>query len=180
MSARDAIHDAAMEELLRVGLDDFNLNRVARRAEVDPSVITAYWGDRRVLLMDAINTRAKQSVPVPDTGSLRADLRSLVTSLSALADTDQGRKWYHCMIASGHDADLYEVAVDFWDGRFAAMASVLQRAADRGELRDDIRHADALRMLSAALYFDVIYYDAPVRTSYADHVTDIFARGISR
>ena len=70
--------DAALTELALVGVDRFSIDRVARRVGVDPEVITAIWHDRRVLLMDAVLSRAREHVPVPDTGSLRGDLTEYV------------------------------------------------------------------------------------------------------
>lgn len=130
--------------------------------------------------MDAITTRAAQLVPTPDTGNLHDDLHAFAAATNMLADTEQGRRWFHRMLPTGRYADLYEISSDFWDLRFNAVAPILHRAAQRGELRDNIDPGDALRMLSVALYFDVIFSDAPVRPDYASQVLDIFIRGIIR
>ena len=123
---------------------------------------------------------AQKIVPLPDTGSLRGDLRALVVSLVALAETDHGRRRFRRMLPNGRDADLTEIGTDFWEYRFGAARPILERAAQRGELRAGIDFDDAIRMLAASLYYDVIYHDAPVRPEYADQVVDVFVRGITR
>lgn len=177
---RTRIYDAAMEEMLRVGLDDFNIDRVARRAGVERSRITAHWPDRRLLLMDTLNTRAAEAAPVPDTGTLRGDLLALAASLDAIAASPAGRQWFRRMLPGGRDVDLHDVGADFWDIRFATVGVILRRAAERGEVRDDLDHGDALRMFAAAYYFDVIWGDAPVRPDYGATVIDLFIRAVAR
>lgn len=177
---RSLVIEAAAAELASRGIDDFSVGAVATRSGVDPAAIHAEWRDRRVLLMDAMLTTAERLVPIPNTGSLREDLRGLAASLITLASTPEGRRRYQRMLASSGDADFGDVGADFWDIRFNAGAPILQRAADRGELRDDIDSAEVMRMFGASLYYDVIYHNTPVRPDYADRLIDIFVQGISR
>ena len=179
-AVRSRIVDAAAAELIDRGIDDFSIARVANRSGVDPTVIRTLWHDRRVLLMDAMLSTAEQIVPLSDTGSLRGDLGALVASLATLADTQTGRKRFHRLLANGRDADLTEVGADFWAYRFAAARPILERAAERGELRDGLDFDNVIRMFSAALYYDVIYLDAPVLPEFAEQVVDLFIRGIVR
>lgn len=177
---RNRILDAAITELLRVGLDGFSIAGLARAAELDPDEILAHWPDRRVLLMDALITRAAESVPIPDTGSLRGDLQVLVDSSIVLVETPQGRKWIHRLLPNGRDADLSGIAADFWNFRFNNALPILERAAQRGELRDGIDHGDVIRMLSASVIFDAIFLDSPSRPEYVAQTLDIVVRGITR
>lgn len=179
-SQRRAIRDAALDELVARGIDGFTVEGVAKRAGVDPRVIIQMWHDRRVLLMEAQLSVAREHAPTPDTGSLRADLLALTESLAELAKTPQGRAWFHRLLPAGGDADLSEVRSDFWQAQLNEVAPILQRAAERGELRDGIDHAEAMRMFSAAIYYDVIFADTLVRPEYAARVLDIFIHGITR
>lgn len=179
-SLKDRIFDAAVAELLSIGIDNFSIERVSRRAGVDASVITDRWHDRRVLLMDTMLSRAGESNPSPDTGDLAQDLQSVTDAAVAVLDAPWARKWFHRLLPHGRDADLYEVGPDFWEVRLAASASILERAAQRGELREGIDPRNAYRMFCAALCFDPMYNDAPVQQEYASQLIEIFIRGISR
>jgi hypothetical protein len=64
--------------------------------------------------------------------------------------------------------------------RFNDFAPVLQRAAERGELRKGIDPMEAVRMFFSAYLFDVIFADTPVRPEYAAQMLDIFIHGITR
>lgn len=178
-SLKDRIFDAAMTEMLSIGLDDFSLKRVASRAEVDRELIAERWHDRRVLLMEAMLSRATDVFPMPDTGSLRGDLQAIADSWAAIVATPEGRKWFHRLIPHGRDADLYEVGPDFWEIRFNAVVPVLQRAAQRGELREDINPDYVIRTFAAACGFDLIFGNSALRPDLLAQTVDIFVRGIT-
>lgn len=178
---RRSFVDAALAELALVGVDRFSIDRVARRAGVEPEVITAIWHDRRVLLMDAVLSRAREHVPVPDTGSLRGDLTEYVRAQIEYHNSDRRRALFHSFLPNhANDLDGTEVRPDFWNIRIDGMSVMLERAAQRGELRADLDPSEAMRMLLAAVNFDTVFTDGPVRPDYAEVVLDIFIRGVSR
>lgn len=177
---QQAIFDAALTELRLRGFDNLTLEGVAMRAGVEPEVIIARWGDRRVLLMDAQLSRARGNIPVPDSGSLRGDLEAYLAALDEHTSTRDGRAWFFRLLPADHAVDLSEMRSDFWHIRFDESASILRRAAERGELRDGIDPLEATRMLITAFLYDVIFTDSAVRTEYAAQMLDIFIRGISK
>lgn len=174
------ILDAALDEFRIKGVDGFTIDDVAERAGVDPDVISGRWHDWRVLLMDAQLTRARETIPIPNNGDLRQDLIDYARALSQVADTPQGRRWFHRNLPTGHDNDFSEVRSDFWIIRFREILSFMEQAAQRGEIRDGIDLLDAVEMFTAAIYFDVTFFDSPVRREYADQVLDILLHGILR
>ena len=177
---RQAILDAALAEMVARGIDEFTVAGVAARAGVDPDVITRTWGDRRVLFLEAQLGRAAQQIPVPDTGSLRAELQALMASSAELAETAQGRRWVHRLLAAGGDADLAEVRTDFWRVRIDDLVTVLRRAEERGELHDGVDLYEAMRVFASATLFDIVVADAPMRHEYIAQMLDIFIRGVSK
>lgn len=179
-SLRERIYDAALEELTTLGIDQFRIDRVARRAGLDSDVIRAHWHDRRVLLMDALVARSDRVNPCPDTGSLGGDLRELGATLVRATESPNGRDLLHRVLPHGCDADFSEVGPDLLTARFDSLKPILERAAERGELRPDIDPAEAIRMICAAYLRDTIFRDAPVRPDYAAQVRDIVLHGVLR
>lgn len=173
--------DAALAELGLVGVDRFSIERVARRVGVDPEVITAIWHDRRVLLMDAVLSNAQEHVPVPNTGSLRGDLTVYVRAQIDYHNSEQRRALFHAFLPNhADDLDGTEIRPDFWNIRIERLSAMLQRAAERGELREGLEVSEAMKMFIAAINFDTVYTDGPVRPDYAEVALDIFIRGVSR
>ena len=131
-----SIRDAALEELVAMGIDDFTLGGVAARIGGDPATVIEALGDRRVLLMDALLSRARQVIPTPDTGTLRDDLLAFTASLTEQATSPQWRAWFARVLPASRDADLSEIRSDFWQVRFGDLVPIMERAADRGDLRE--------------------------------------------
>ena len=70
-----ALLDAAWDELIERGYENFTLDSVAARAHTSRPVIARRWSDRRELVIAAVRYWAEHNrLPIPDTGSLRGDL----------------------------------------------------------------------------------------------------------
>jgi AcrR family transcriptional regulator len=177
---RRIILRAAFDELVATGIDRFSFDRVAARAGIDASVIKTLWHDRRVLLMDAVLSSSESTIPIPDTGTLRGDLAISVESAVAIASTPEGRRQFRSMLPVDRDFDPTCVQKDFWDNRFAAWAVTFRRAAERGELRDDIDPLTATLMLAGAINAEVLFTDSPIGAAYVEQAVEIFLRGICR
>lgn len=177
---RRTIVDAALAELAATGVDRFSIDRVAARVGVSPSVITDTWHDRRILLMDAVLSRAGEHVPVPDTGTLRGDLTEYVNAQIEYHSNERLRALFYAFLPNhSDDLDGTQVRPDFWNARVDRLSMMLTRAGARGELRDGVDPIEATRMLCAAVNFDTVYTDGPVRPDYVAVMLEIFIRGIS-
>lgn len=171
--------DAAIAEFLERGIDAFSMERVAARAGVGPGVLHRMWHDRRVLLMDAQLTIARRRVAIPDTGTLRDDIRAVATALADEVATEEGRAWFQWLLPASRETDFSEVRADFWQARLDDFVPVFDRAAERGELHAGIDPQEAIRMFAGAYLYDVIFANSPVRPEYAAHTLEAFIRGIS-
>lgn len=177
---RGVVLKAAFDELVDRGIDRFTVDRVAKRAGVEPDVIIAIWGDRRILLMDAVLSSSESVIPIPDTGTLRGDLALAFEAAVTIASTREGRRQLYSMLPRGRDFDPTEVQRDFWDNRLIAWAVTFRRAQQRGELREGIDPMAATRMLAAAVNFDVLFADNPISAEYVEQVLDMFLHGVVR
>lgn len=175
---KQRIFEAVRAELRASGIDRFRIEGVAQRSDVEPEVIRAHWHDRRVLLMDTMLARTTASAWSADTGSLHTDLESVSALAVQLSQTASDRALFRRVLPGGNEVDLAEISSDLWTARFRDGAKILERAAGRGQLRDGIDPIEAIRMLTAAFYYDVIFSDAPVRAEYAEQVIDIYLHGI--
>src|SRR5580693_10631580 len=74
-----AIRDAAIELLAEVGYDAMSIEAVAVRARSSKATIYRRWPGKAELVAEAIRRRSEPALQdIPDTGSLRSDLRVLV------------------------------------------------------------------------------------------------------
>ncbi|MBN9619733.1 MAG: TetR/AcrR family transcriptional regulator [Actinobacteria bacterium] len=152
----DALLDAAWGELIEHGYTGFTFEGVAHRAGTSRPVVYRRWASKQELVRAAIKHRGgKETLVLPDTGSLRGDLVALMRQVS---DT---RSDVMALFTVGLGAyyeetgtTLGRVRADFLSQRNNSTASIFDRAIARGEIE-----ADALTPRIAALPFDLLRHE---------------------
>ncbi|HEY1968197.1 MAG TPA: TetR-like C-terminal domain-containing protein [Pseudonocardia sp.] len=134
-----------------------------------------WWPTKPALVMEAFIVRAARDVPVPDTGSLREDLRLVLGHLIyALTRLGSGRIMAGLVAAGQDDPQL----AGAFRGRFLAerrqvLRTVLARAQARGELAGQ-DHEFLIDMMYGVVYYRLLLtqqpLDGPLATTIIDHV----------
>jgi AcrR family transcriptional regulator len=150
------ILDAAWAEITENGYARLTMEGVAARAHTGKQVIYRRWADRAQLAIAAIRHALGPLVPeVPQTGSLREDLLSVLRRMAA-----RGRQYrpdlFYGLLAEAPDADTGFLTV-----LPGVIRSILRNAVARGELT----HAD-LPDRVVSLPIDLARYEA-LRNAYA-------------
>ena len=83
---RAAVLRATLDELAAVGYGNLSFESVAHRAGVHKTTLYRHWPGREALVREALLARSEVTVPIPDTGSLGADL---------IAFAEVGRRQHH-------------------------------------------------------------------------------------
>src|SRR5678816_872365 len=81
--ANDAILSAAIALVREVGYDDVTVEAIADRAGVGKATIYRRWPSKEAIVTEAIG-RIVSVIPIPDTGTLRGDLRLLMRSTARM------------------------------------------------------------------------------------------------
>ncbi|MFC9324149.1 TetR/AcrR family transcriptional regulator [Kitasatospora sp. NPDC057015] len=165
-----ALLDAAWEELTASGYAGFTMDAVVRRAGTSPPVLYRRWSDRDELVRAAIvHVLREHLLDVPDTGSLREDVLTLMREINAT-------RVQLVTVMSVHLAGYYQRTGtspgDLRDplatGRKESVDVLFERAVARGEI-DPGRLTDRIRSLP----FDLLRHE--VLTTFApvpDHVLE--------
>src|SRR2546430_14023842 len=74
---RQAVLDAAFAELGEKGYGGLSIEAVAQRSGGAKTTVYRRWPPRDELAGDALDRRSDRYEPVPDTGSLRGDVKEL-------------------------------------------------------------------------------------------------------
>ncbi|HUJ05943.1 MAG TPA: TetR/AcrR family transcriptional regulator [Streptosporangiaceae bacterium] len=140
VALEDALLDAAWAELREAGYSGFTMDGAAERAGTSRAVLYRRWRNKPGLVIAALRRhRPMLSGEVPDTGSLRGDVIALLGRASArLAELGPE---VVCGLLGDYFADRESFAAlhqDVLDIGGQAMASILKRAADRGEIGGDL------------------------------------------
>ncbi|WP_127357111.1 TetR/AcrR family transcriptional regulator [Actinacidiphila soli] len=130
-----ALLQAAWDELLAVGYHQLTFEAVAARASTSRTVLYRRWPHRRDLVLAALRHQTPPlPPPAPDTGALRTDVLALLGRLT-LRMTQIAPVLDALADERARNSDLAHYLQDRTQqaGR-AAMATVIDRAAQRGEL----------------------------------------------
>jgi hypothetical protein len=141
------ILDATISVLAEVGYDRLTMDAVATEARASKATLYRRWSSKAELVVDAVCSH-KEHPPVPDTGTLRGDLLAAYCGLGGLGDQRSMDVLAAVVTAMSRDEEFATVyRRDFIGPKQSAMRHVMERARERGEIRDDVD----LDLLSPAL-----------------------------
>jgi AcrR family transcriptional regulator len=172
-----AILHAAWEELVAVGYANLTMEGVAARAGTSRAVLYRRWRSRPELVLAAMRQQAPLlSGPVPDTGTLRGDVLTLLRRVSARLGEVGQEVIYGLLADYFRDDELFAyLQTQVLQTGADTMLTILRRAAERGEVRLD-RVSSRLATLPVDLArHELLVTRAPVSdTAIAEIVDGIF------
>jgi AcrR family transcriptional regulator len=134
-AAREAIIDAAIALLQQVGYEGFTIERLARDAGVGKQTIYRWWPSKAAVIAEAVGTRARDTIPLPDTGALAGDLREFFAmTFRQSEDPNILSELKSMMAASLENPEAARPFHEFLAGRRANLRVLLERGAAREEV----------------------------------------------
>lgn len=171
---REAVLHATVEVVAEAGYAGLSFEEVARRSGVHKTTLYRRWPTTAALVLDALLERSAEAVPVPDSGSVREDLRRFVRAIAANITSPLGGAVVATLVREPLDEPMVH---EFWRTRFALAAEIVQRGIDRGELRADVDRDLVVELLVAPLYLRLLVTREPVTRRYADRVVGLALAG---
>lgn len=170
---------ATLQLLAAGGYGAVTVDAVATRAGVHRTTVHRRWGTPIALVLDALFERSDDVIGRIDTGSLEGDVRTLVTAVRANLESPVGRAASVALAAERGD-EVAAGARRFWDHRFDAVAPIVHRAVERGELdpQDATDPARWLERCVAPLFFRVLVQHREIDDPMVDEVVHAMARPI--
>ncbi|TYK52481.1 TetR/AcrR family transcriptional regulator [Actinomadura decatromicini] len=178
--SRQAILAAALDLCRERGLAKTTVEEIAKRAGVGKQTIYRWWGSKAAVVQEALNERVNTTTDFPDTGDLRADLRTqMVVVAKAFASADFAP--YVSLIAAAQEdpeiaASLRKVMIE---PRAQACAERLRRGREQGELRADVDVDAVVEMLYAPLYYRLLLRTRPVTSEQVADIIDTAFEGLA-
>ncbi len=167
---RASVLAATREELLEAGYAALSHRLVAQRAEVDPATVYRRWPTRSRLASDALLEVASRAVPVPDSGDVAVDMRTLLDGIVAALSDRTMLRFFHALSAARADAegDLIETLCEFWDARFSGAEEIVVRAINRGELPREAEPHAVIEQLVSPSYFRALVTGEPFDEEFCE------------
>jgi len=138
-ASHQAIIHATLELLIEVGYGALTMEAVRTRAGVGKATVYRRWSSKEELVSDAI-VFLHEEFKTPDTGSLRGDYAALAGAVRASAARGGAAMLMPRLLGeSVHDPELFAIfRANLVEPRRAALRAVLERAIERGEIREGL------------------------------------------
>jgi AcrR family transcriptional regulator len=131
-----AIFQAVLDQLQSVGYAHLTMEGVAARAHTGKAALYRRWPRKEDLVVDALDHAMPALAELPDTGDLRDDLLALLRRTAAMANSATGCA-LRCLLAEVDREHPFARLLHerVFAPRKQAFRAVLERAADRGQVR---------------------------------------------
>ncbi|MDP4504967.1 TetR/AcrR family transcriptional regulator [Nonomuraea turcica] len=182
--SRQAILTAARELVSEVGYAKLSIEAIAARAGVGKQTIYRWWPSKGAVIFDSFlalsEAGPEESVALPDTGDLEADLKIVMrATVAEFADPafEAPIRALNTEIINdpGLAAQYREKLADPVDEGKKARLRSAQRA---GQIRADADLDLALELLYAPLYQRWLLRSGPLTPEYADALVDLFLQAM--
>ncbi|KAA8887251.1 TetR/AcrR family transcriptional regulator [Nocardia colli] len=168
-----AITRAAFAELAEVGYGKLTMEGVARRAGVSKPTLYRRWATKEQLVLALVEQVAVAAAEVPDTGSLRGDLRAFLEVTAAGFSHPLASRIIPDLLAEGIRTPAVADALQAVGlGRREKVGQILRRGIDRGELPAGLDLELALDLCIAPLFWRRLLGGEPTSPDYLDSLTD--------
>jgi AcrR family transcriptional regulator len=163
---RAAVHRSVGELLAESGPEALTIPAVAARAGVHATTVYRRWGTLAELLADIASSRFSGDIVVPDTGTLREDLRRWLTDVATDLNDPDVLALMRATVGAAGAPGCSACIVD----RHAQLRAMLEQASARGEPAPDVESAaDALL---GPLYYRAVFTGQQVQPAWVHALVD--------
>ncbi|TJZ57420.1 TetR/AcrR family transcriptional regulator [Streptomyces piniterrae] len=159
---RTAVLDAASAILEEGGYSALTMRALTDRSGVHVSTIRRRWHTVEAVVAEVLKEMS-ETLPVPDTGDLRSDLRELALAIAGFHADAGNRNLIEGMVAAAvHDEPAAEVLRDSFLGWTGQATEIVHRAVARGQVPPDTDATEVIDSLSAAFCYRLMVMRRPI------------------
>ena len=179
-----AVLRATVELLAETGYPGLLVSAIAERADTSKPAIYRRWPSKSHLVREAVFPIGAATT-IPDTGSLRDDLREIVRRTMAVLTTPAARAALPGLVGEmAADSTLHKALLERFANIFGSgLNEWLDRAATRGQLRVDVTGAELACQLTEAIAGITVVGLLTRATSFdeawVERTTTLLLRGIT-
>ncbi|ADI11803.1 putative transcriptional regulator [Streptomyces bingchenggensis BCW-1] len=176
---RALVLDATIARIAEAGIDHVRFADVADKAGVHEASLYRRWKTVPRLLIDALLTRTQAEVPIPDTGSVRRDLKMFTTDLARFAQTPIGTALIRFTVASDNAPDIESSRREFWMQRLSAAEEIIERGKKRGEVDPGADARLVVLTLGGLIHLHVTHLGTGIPTTLPGQAVALILPGIT-
>ena len=176
---RQAVLDAAFAELGEKGYGGLSIEAVALRSGVAKTTVYRRWPTRDELVADALDSRSDRYEPVPDTGSVRGDLKEFCEGVRGKLTSNHGKAMLKSLVAAvDQSPEIIETVQRFWRERRDVGGYLIERWIQRGVLRPETNADLLVEVILAPIYLRVLLPGGPLSGDVLESFIDIALDGV--
>jgi AcrR family transcriptional regulator len=162
-----------------VGFAATTVEAVAARAGVGKATVYRRWPSKIPLIVDALDARAIEQVPIPRTGNVRGDLIEFLVGLVETMSGPDGRLVAPLFAEISRNQELAEAfRRDLVAPRRAGVEEIMREGMARGELRPDLDVELALDAPVGIIFERLLILGEPVDKEVVRRIVDQLLEGI--
>ena len=169
------ILEAAIAALIAEGYDAMTMEGVAARVGAGKATLYRRWRNKAELVSDAISRHSCPSLPAPDTGDVRADMRTFLRAMQKMFEGVDGaliavftaERIRHPELGETYDRLIVEP-------RRERLRAIIQAGVDRGQLPADTDVALLASVGPALMLSEFTLRHGQLRRNLADRIVDQF------
>jgi AcrR family transcriptional regulator len=170
---REAICQAVYELLSKVGYDRMTMDAIANLAKASKATIYRMWIDKPELVADSLKCHFGETQELPDTGSLRGDLLTLMGVACEITNGGLGEVIAGVMTAAAHDERLAEtLSKSLFEDKQRLHAELVARAVARGEIHPDTDPTLLHEVMHSMVSGRMLWSLGPLDDEFSVHVVD--------
>ncbi len=175
----ERVLDFALQELARVGFHRLSVPEVAERAGLNKTSVYRRWPTKDALVCAALERAMGHDVPLPDTGSLHADMLAFALTATAWADSPIGRGVMKTLLADGADPEVSALVTKLARARTRGPLGIFERAIARGELSDSADVRMALTLIAGGITQRIVVENGRVTPVFVKRLVRLVFDGLT-
>ncbi len=174
LAADAAIRATVVDLLGRHGYHQLRVDDVASQSGVSKTTIYRRYPTKASLVVGVLETIKAEQIPIPETGSIVDDVRSLIRSLyESLDGTAVARALPGLLAEKAGDPELASAIDGLWSSRQAKVSEVIERAVAEGSIHPDVSIGDVVQLIAAPAYYRLLVTGRPLDRESADRHADV-------
>lgn len=170
----------ALEAGQELGYAKLSMEVIASRAGVGKHTVYRRWSSKGALLLDALLALGGTDLDYPDTGDLRADLRTQIHGAVDLLAASPLSPLFKALVAEAQHAPDVAAALNerFIAPQAEKTVARLNAGRAQGQLSADFDLDLAMSLLSGPLYFRLLVTQEPLTHDYVNRILDALFTGM--
>ncbi len=163
---------------MEVGYDAVTYEEVAARADVHRTTVYRRWPTKPELVADALGLHTDERVPIPDSGSLRADLGALAVAVAAHISSVGGARRSRSIVAAAAASEpLADTVRTFMTRRVELTDVIIERAIERGEVPAGTDPRVVVEAIVGPIWYRLLLTGEPIDDQFVTAVTELVVAG---